>query len=44
MIYFINNKLILLTRSCEPIAWLSELSRDREWIELGIKELGLILG
>jgi hypothetical protein len=29
---------------CEPTAWLSELSRDREWIELGIKELSLILG
>jgi len=28
---------------CDPIAWLSELSRDKEWIELGIKELSLIL-
>jgi hypothetical protein len=39
-------KLRLLVRAVEgdPIAWLSELSRDREWIELGIKELSLILG
>ncbi len=29
---------------CEPTVWLSELSRDRRWIELGVKELSLILG
>ncbi len=28
----------------EPLAWLSELSMDREWIEAGIRDLGLVVG
>lgn len=39
---YIMYMLLVLARIGEPLRWLSELSREREWIELGIKELSLI--
>jgi hypothetical protein len=37
-----SSPVFLGSRFCEPLRWLSELSRDREWVELGIEELGKI--
>lgn len=28
---------------CDPLPWLSELTKDREWIRDGIEELGLVV-
>ena len=39
----LDNRINIVICQYDSFAWLSELSREMKWIELGIKELSLML-